>query len=901
MNVSDIGLLERWTEQRDAEAFAELIRRHSSMVYATCLRILRNKAEAQDAAQDCFVQLLRLSPGERRVKSSLGGWLHAAARHRSVERLRASARRGDREKRFGEAAAASVGTVDVDDVQEYVDEAIASLPEKLRDPLVTHFLEGLSHREIADHCRIPRRTVTSRIAKGIDEVREHLHGRGVSITASALASVLTVEAAQAAPAGLTAALGKLALSEGAIDASHSACVSMALTTKGGTITMAKVATVFGAIVVLATVAALWRTGQSLPNEVASLSLAPAAQEFTAVPPILEEQTEGGAMTLVGVTTVAVAAQENEPAEAMADAATPILDPREPEEAKPVTSGISGHVIDEIGEFVAGAEVLVSFTDSNRIRGRHDMAQPENQFKTVSGVDGAFHVTGVPFQHGYGMVFASAAGMLGETMFDYGWVLEQGLSLDVVLKSGDLLQGRILSAEGAPVADAYVEVIPSYGEGHAISDSAGRFELLSSDKTDYLKVFTTIGDGIFRDVPWGAEEVTDLRLAPQATLYGKIALADGSPAEGMRIVLTSRFMQEDLGEQRWVSGGEEIFYLAPTGEDGGYEVPRIFPNSPYSIRVESTEGKHRSPEIDIGELNSGEERQWDYALSELMHIKGVVVSKAAGKVPQSIGVTVVHESYTPHLAEEQLSTKVDAQGRFDYRLALTPGSYVVTPYYEIFPLEMGVEAFGKSVYLEDGVTTEVRLEIDAPFTISLRLVDEAGDPFADAYIASSWTGEDRGMGRSMDWTTDANGLFSWDGFAPFGTYTLNAGARGFVRVESAEYAGEPGEIFPTETLVLYRAAGIDAVVVDEQGGLIADAFLSIIVYVEEEEVASIDLKTDRNGRFSTAEQLPADATSLRIETIPRRSTEEAMLFWESGAIDLPRNQVLNLGEIVLISG
>ena len=59
MSRSDSVLIERWSQFQDAEAFAELVRRHASMVHGTCLRILGNGADAEEVAQDCFLELLR--------------------------------------------------------------------------------------------------------------------------------------------------------------------------------------------------------------------------------------------------------------------------------------------------------------------------------------------------------------------------------------------------------------------------------------------------------------------------------------------------------------------------------------------------------------------------------------------------------------------------------------------------------------------------------------------------------------------------------------------------------------------------------------------------------------------------------------------------------------------------
>ena len=114
---------------------------------------------------------------------------------------------------------------DPDDIHVFVDEAIGELPDKLRAPVVAHFLEGRTHQEIAEELGVPRSTITSRVARGIDEIRKHLRRKGVAVSVSALASLLTAESAQAAPAALVAALGKMALSCGASTAAGTAALT----------------------------------------------------------------------------------------------------------------------------------------------------------------------------------------------------------------------------------------------------------------------------------------------------------------------------------------------------------------------------------------------------------------------------------------------------------------------------------------------------------------------------------------------------------------------------------------------------------------------------------------------------------------------------------------------------
>jgi len=72
-----------------------------------------------------------------------------------------------------------------DDLYEFVDEAVDELPDKLRVPLVAHFLEGETQADIARMVHTPRPTVTNRIHKGIEIVRRSLRKRGIEVAAPA--------------------------------------------------------------------------------------------------------------------------------------------------------------------------------------------------------------------------------------------------------------------------------------------------------------------------------------------------------------------------------------------------------------------------------------------------------------------------------------------------------------------------------------------------------------------------------------------------------------------------------------------------------------------------------------------------------------------------------------------
>ena len=85
--MEDAGLLKRYAANRDANAFAELVRRYAGMVYGTSLRLTKNEHDAEDVAQECFLELAR---NANSITASLPGWLHKVTRRRMIDFLRKS-------------------------------------------------------------------------------------------------------------------------------------------------------------------------------------------------------------------------------------------------------------------------------------------------------------------------------------------------------------------------------------------------------------------------------------------------------------------------------------------------------------------------------------------------------------------------------------------------------------------------------------------------------------------------------------------------------------------------------------------------------------------------------------------------------------------------------------------
>jgi len=207
MTSRDRELLDRWTTAGDAQAFDTLVSVYSGLVFSACRRVLRDERAAEDMTQECFLQLAYKTP---EIRTSLGAWLHKVATRQSLNEARHETRLKRREQEYSESTSLSV-EMGWDDIQVFIDEAVDALPDDLRVPIVASFLERKTHAVIATEMGLGRSTVSQRIEKGINAIRDELKENGVKVASTSLAGMLTAQAVEAAPVGLAAALAKIAL------------------------------------------------------------------------------------------------------------------------------------------------------------------------------------------------------------------------------------------------------------------------------------------------------------------------------------------------------------------------------------------------------------------------------------------------------------------------------------------------------------------------------------------------------------------------------------------------------------------------------------------------------------------------------------------------------------------
>jgi len=145
------------------QAFAERIIAMQARLYRISATLLRQEADREDAVQSCIEHAwLKLS--YLRSDGSLEAWVTRILINECYTILR-------RQKRFVpvEAVPDAPAPPDADpDLYRF----FTNLPEKLRLPMVLHYVEGLDVKEIAAILRLPEGTIKSRLSRGRDRMRQ---------------------------------------------------------------------------------------------------------------------------------------------------------------------------------------------------------------------------------------------------------------------------------------------------------------------------------------------------------------------------------------------------------------------------------------------------------------------------------------------------------------------------------------------------------------------------------------------------------------------------------------------------------------------------------------------------------------------------------------------------------
>ena len=171
----------------DAQQFEAFLRNYQDLVFSTAMRLLSNRAEAEDVSQEVFLKAYERF-GELSQSKTAGGWLRTVATNLSLNHLsryrarwsffsELSGGRGDGEDETPvefESPENIEDTLAATDRKMLVEQALQKLPAAQRVPLVLFHLEGLTYEDIAAKLGVSLGKVKTDIFRARETLRKKL-------------------------------------------------------------------------------------------------------------------------------------------------------------------------------------------------------------------------------------------------------------------------------------------------------------------------------------------------------------------------------------------------------------------------------------------------------------------------------------------------------------------------------------------------------------------------------------------------------------------------------------------------------------------------------------------------------------------------------------------------------
>ncbi|MDB6053863.1 MAG: hypothetical protein JWN25_1386 [Verrucomicrobiales bacterium] len=199
--MNDLERLQRFASG-DQDAFTEIVMHHVNAVYSTAWRILQNSHLAEEVTQDTFSLLAQKAPALRRDVIVIA-WLHRTSWNLAMKTLRNEIRRRDREQQIT-STDMTTSTPDPawKQISPILDEGIESLAEPDRRAILLRFFEEKPSSEISKALGISEQAARARVSRAVEKLRLWFKQRGITLTSTALITLLTTYSLQAAPATL---------------------------------------------------------------------------------------------------------------------------------------------------------------------------------------------------------------------------------------------------------------------------------------------------------------------------------------------------------------------------------------------------------------------------------------------------------------------------------------------------------------------------------------------------------------------------------------------------------------------------------------------------------------------------------------------------------------------------
>lgn len=168
---NDIQLIKRCIKG-DTRCERMLVDQYSDLLYATCLRYMGNKADAQDVLQDGFILVFRYAKSFDPKKGALKSWMQKICINVALKRLKKKRNNTSLDEVYLEpqVSAMALNKLNVEDIFA----VIQNLPESYRTVFNLNVVEGYSHKEIAEMLGIKLGTSRAILSRAKETLRKNL-------------------------------------------------------------------------------------------------------------------------------------------------------------------------------------------------------------------------------------------------------------------------------------------------------------------------------------------------------------------------------------------------------------------------------------------------------------------------------------------------------------------------------------------------------------------------------------------------------------------------------------------------------------------------------------------------------------------------------------------------------
>jgi RNA polymerase sigma factor (sigma-70 family) len=655
---TDGALLRAFLSGNDPAAFEALLQRHGPMVLRVCLRTLGHVHDAEDVLQATFLVLAQQAVSIRK-KESLASWLHGVAYRMATHAKRAAARRRGHEARANPTPPRDPALCAAwQELQALLDDEIGSLSETLRAPFVLCCLENKSCAEAARQLDLAEATVWKRLSRARQRLRDRLTRRGVALTTVLAAAAVGANDARAAvPRSVVAPTVKAATRVTAGQPLASIPVS------------ARVLTLVEGV-----------------NQAMFLSKCKSA-----ILVLLAVGVVGAGLGLAALRSAGADSPPPAPQAPQAPAA------ERPKDARDVVK-VRGRVLDPDGKPLDGAKVYLG----------HDKPKEGTYpVRATSGDDGRFEFTfarseldKIDADAPLPPVLAIAEGR----GCDWAKVGSAGEELTLRLVKDEAVSGRILDADGRPVAGARLTVdgmaahTGSKREGFAfvytlpwgpyIKDNADAWAGPLPGQPAVLK---TDAEGRFRLAGVGRDRVVFLHLEGPGIAMADLGVIAGAPVEHLaaasrpiRGVVRDKDTGKPLaGASVFVNWWNNLDYEEPrwgkavADKEGRYELLGLAKSPHYHLQGRPAKGQlYFQREVELGDTPGFDARVADIDMVQGLTVRGKVIDKTTGR-PVAQALVAYHPLHgNPHASREAQRSEATTGPDGSYALTVHPSVGVI---------------------------------------------------------------------------------------------------------------------------------------------------------------------------------------------------------------------------------